>query len=199
MYLGGLLALAYQARIARRRGGFPPRGQMVALGAFGLAFALDGVNSFLSAVPGMPILYQPHNALRVVTGTGVGLLIGMALLPAFQQTVWQAWETRPILAGWPSFGGLLALAGLLILALLSGNPLLLYPLALLSVLGVLVVLTVAYTLLIIMLLRKENSFVRLQSLVGYFMGGFALAWVQVILFDLARYLLTGTWEGFHLR
>jgi hypothetical protein len=30
------------------------------------------------------------------------------------------------------------------------------------------------------------------------MGGFALSLLQIGLFDLLRYLLTGTWDGFHL-
>jgi hypothetical protein len=29
-------------------------------------------------------------------------------------------------------------------------------------------------------------------------GGFGVALVQIILFDLARFALTGTWDGFHL-
>jgi hypothetical protein len=81
---------------------------------------------------------------------------------------------------------------------LSENPLVLYPLALVSAAGVIVVLTMVYTMVWLLIFRAENRFLSLQGLWLPLMGGFALSLLQIGLFDLLRYLLTGTWDGFHI-
>src|SRR3990172_2315903 len=48
MYLGAMLGLAYQAALGSRRGGTPPKRVLAAAAALGLAFVVDGVNSFTS-------------------------------------------------------------------------------------------------------------------------------------------------------
>jgi hypothetical protein len=81
---------------------------------------------------------------------------------------------------------------------LTENPLVLYPLALLSAAGVLVELTLVYTMITTMLLRKENLYLHLAQLLLPLSLGFGLGLVQVAALDLLRYLFTGTWDGFHL-
>jgi len=113
MYLGAMLGLAYLAALDRRRGGLPPRPIQTIFGLFALAFAVDGLNSFMSLVPGLPGLYQPQNWLRLVTGTGMGLVIAAFLFPAFNQTVWRDWDPRPALGTFKMLAGLVLLAGIL--------------------------------------------------------------------------------------
>jgi len=79
MYLGAMLGLAFQALTSRRRAGMPPRGVLVFLGVLVLAFGVDGVNSYLHLFPGAPSLYEPGNLLRLLTGTGMGLVIALVL------------------------------------------------------------------------------------------------------------------------
>jgi uncharacterized membrane protein len=198
MYLGAMLALVYQAFLSPRRGGLPRRGVLWMLIFFVLAFVLDGLNSFLSFFPGAPLLYTPANWLRLLTGTGMGIAIALALYPAFNQTVWAEWDSRPALAGLRQIGGLLLLAALVYLMLLSDNPLLLYPLALISAAGVLVLLTMAYSMVWMMFLRAENTYNRLSQMIFPLVGGFGFALLQIALFDLLRFAFTGTWDGFHL-
>jgi len=50
----------------------------------------------------------------------------------------------------------------------------------------------------VMIFRAENRFLSIQQLILPLVGGFGLALVQIILLDVARYALTGTWDGFHL-
>jgi uncharacterized membrane protein len=197
MYLGAMLGLAYQAIRWPRRSGMPGRWVQAVLVIFVLAFALDGINSFLSLFSASIPVYEPQNWLRLVTGSGMGLAIALVLYPAFNQTVWQVQDRRSAMDSLGSFAGLLALTGLVILALLSGIPALLYPLALVSAAGVLVLLSLVYTMIWLMVLRRDNTIQRPRQLIWPLVAGFGIALLQIVLLDLARYALTGSWEGFH--
>jgi hypothetical protein len=61
---------------------------------------------------------------------------------------------------------LLLLSGMLVLLILSENPLALYPLAILSSLTVLLVLTLVYTVVWTMVLKQENRFRTLRGKCG---------------------------------
>ena len=198
MYLGAVAGLAYQQVLSRRRGGTPGRAVIVALALLVLFFVVDGFNSFISFFPGAPVLYQPQNTLRLLAGSGMGIAIAVALFPAFNQTVWMDWDPKPAMPGLRSLGGLVLLMLLVDLLVLSENPLLLYPLALISAAGVLLLLTLAYSMVWLMIFRAENKFLSARQMLLPLAGGFGLALAQIILLDLARYALTGTWDGFHL-
>ncbi len=81
---------------------------------------------------------------------------------------------------------------------LTENPLLLYPLALISAAGVLILLTLVYSMVWMLLLKKENLYNTLSQMVMFLVAGFGTAILQIALMDIARFLLTGTWDGFHL-
>jgi uncharacterized membrane protein len=198
MYLGALLGLFYLSFSDRRRGGLPAWPVMLLLGFFGLAFAVDGINSFMSLIPGMPVLYPTQNWSRLVTGTGMGLAIAVVLFPAFNQTVWRDWQPGHVLnSGW-RVAGLVVLAVLLDLLVLSESPWVLYPLALVSAGGVLVILTMVYSMLWLIVLRFENRYQNVVQLGVALAAGFGTALAQIAVFDIIRYALTGTWDGFHL-
>jgi uncharacterized membrane protein len=198
MYLGAMVGLVYQAFLGRRRTGTPPVGVLVALAVLVIVFAVDGLNSYLHLFPAAPSLYEPQNWSRLLTGTGMGLVIAIALYPAFNQSVWREWDHRPAIGGFVPLVGLLALALFVDVLVLTENPLLLYPLSLVSAAGVLILLTMVYSMVWLMVFRTENT-----NLFGYrylypLVGGFGLALLQILLLDFARYLLTGTWDGFHI-
>jgi|YNPMSStandDraft_1061717.scaffolds.fasta_scaffold36005_2 uncharacterized membrane protein len=195
MYLGALVGLIYQIRLGRF-GGIPARKILFVLGTFLLAFAIDGINSYLHFFPGTPTFYEPHNWLRLLTGTGVGLGISAVLLPIFNQTVWKDWDDHPLLYSWRQLFTIILLAIVMDIAILSENAFLLYPLALLSSATVLLILTMLYTVIWILLLRKDNHYQTLNDLSGLLIAGFTTALLQIALMDLGRYILTGTWKGF---
>ena len=197
MYLGALAGLVYQHQYGRRRMGTPPRSVIGVLAGLMLAFMVDGLNSYLTLFPGFPHLYEPQNWLRLLTGSGMGIAVSVALFPAFNLTIWEHIDSRPAVTSLRSLGGLLAWVTLIDLLVLSKNPLLLYPLALISAGGVLVLLTMVYSLIWVMLLRTENRYIRLQQLFFPLTAGFGVALLQIALLDLGRYLITGTWDGFH--
>jgi uncharacterized membrane protein len=197
MYLGAMLSLTYQAFTRRRAAGFPSREIWAAYAFFILAFALDGGNSYLHLFPGFRGLYEPQNWLRLLTGSGMGLVIGGVLYPAFNQTVWKDWKAEPSVSGLPSLAILIFLTLLLDWALLSNNALVLYPLALVSATGVFVILTLVYTMVWVMLLRLENQALSAKNLWTPLIAGFGLALLQIAALDWLRFLFTGTWDGFH--
>jgi uncharacterized membrane protein len=198
MYLGAVLGLVYQFALRRRRTGTPPWSVLLLLGAMVLAFGVDGLNSYLHFFPGAPSLYEPQNWLRLLTGTGMGIVISAALYPAFNQTVWKDWDRRPALDGLGFLIGLVVLAAFLDLVVLTENPLVLYPLALISAAGVLLILSMVYTMVWLMVLRIENRYQSVFQLFFPLTGGFGMALLQIAILDFVRYLLTGTWDGFHL-
>jgi hypothetical protein len=128
----------------------------------------------------------------------MGLAIAGLLFPAFNQTVWSDPDNRPSLPGWRALAGALLIVLLLDLVVLTENPLVLYPLTLVSAAGVLALLTMVYAIGWLMVLRYDNRFTRVRELLLPLVGGFGVALLQVIVLDALRFLLTGTWEGFQL-
>jgi hypothetical protein len=80
--------------------------------------------------------------------------------------------------------------------MLSGNPALGYTLAVLSVLGVILALSLIYTALWVMLLKRDNTYHSWRSLWLMLILGLDTAFAQILIFDLVRFGITGTWSGF---
>ncbi len=198
MYLGAVLGLIFQWGIGKRCSGTPPRRVLAAFILMTLAFAVDGINSYLTLFPRLPHLYTPQNTFRLITGTGMGLVIAAMLYPSFQQTIWQAVREEAAIKNLRQLFSLIALAVLVDGFVLTQNPLLLYPLALISAGGVLILLTMIYTMLWVIVLQRENLFTNWRELSMFLLAGFGFALLQIILIDIGRYILTGTWDGFHI-
>lgn len=196
-FLGGLLGLVYVMRLGRR-GELPDLKTSLLLGVFGVAFGLDGANSLARALPGAPAVYESQNWLRLLTGTGVGLAIGSLLSPVVNQVLWIDVDNRNSLGSWREIAGLLGLSALLNLAVISQNPLLLYPLAVLSGIAVLAILTLTYAVIWVLLSRQENRYHKWKDAWVPLLAGFLTALLQITLMDAARLFLTGTWSGFNL-
>ena len=198
MYVGAVMAMVYLTILGRRRTGWPGKGILGILGLFLVAFGVDGINSVYQLMFNSALLYEPNNTLRLITGTGMGLVIAAVLLPAFNQTVWRRFSERAVIEDWGQFAGLLALCLLFDLLILTETPFFLYPLTIISALGVMIMLTMIYSMALLILFRKENRISHYHDLILPLSGGFIMAMTQIILLDLGRFLLTGTWDGFHL-
>jgi len=198
MYLGALLGLAFQWITVPRGGSFPPRRVIAILVGIVAIFGIDGVNSFAHLIPGLPGLYEPNNTLRILTGTAFGIVMSAAVYPAFNQTVWTRWEERPGLPGIRQLLLVLFLGLGIALLVMTENPIILYPLALISAAGVLVLLSMIYSMLWLIILRYENRYDHVWQLITPLVGGFTMGLLQIALLDLGRFMLTGTWEGFHV-
>ena len=199
MYLGALGTMIALAAVGRLQAGrFPPRRVLLLLGGLSLPFVVDGTNSFLHLFEVGLHLYEPVNWLRMATGLLLGIGLGTVVLVGFNQNAWrQPTATAPI----ESLGQVLLAIGLMALlwvAVLTENPILLYPLALASGAGVLLLLTTVHTTLVLLIGRRENQAESWSDLVGPISLGLALATLQVAGIDLLRYIATGSWSGFSL-
>jgi uncharacterized membrane protein len=201
-YLGAVLGLAYQVVMGRRRSGAPPKRVIGILFLFFFAYAVDGLNSYLhlppllKLLPGLPRLYEPSNVLRLFTGTGMGLVIAAALYPAFVGSVYKDTNPQPAL---PGIKSLLILAGLGVLVdllILTDLPIILFPAALISTGGVILLLIMVYTIVWLMIFRQESRYTKLSQIILPLTAGFVVALAQIAIFDLVRFILTGTWSGF---
>jgi uncharacterized membrane protein len=206
MYLGALLGIVYYSiTVPRNSGGASSKWLYAALGFFVLIFGIDGINSYLTLMKetspifaSIPTLYYPNNTLRLLTGTGMGLVIATAIVPAFNQTVWQDWNDRPVLNGWRAFGILVLLAGILDVLVLTEWSIILFPAALLSAGTVILLLSMVYGLFAIMVAKKDNQYLTLKAAWLPLMAGFTVAILQIVTIDILRYALTGTWGAFPL-
>jgi uncharacterized membrane protein len=197
------IALIFQLIVSRRRTQLPRRGIIAVMVIFFLAFAIDGSNSYLyllkQSSPGIldaiPNLYIPNNTLRLFTGSGMGIALAAVLYPVVQQTIWKQSLDEPAL-GWKHFGILTAIILVVDLLVLTESPIILYPVAILSVLGVLALLTMVFSILWMIIMRLENSFETAGQLWVSASAGLTLALLLILSIDLLRYQLTGTWSGF---
>ena len=82
--------------------------------------------------------------------------------------------------------------------ILTDSPLVLYPIAILSVLGVLSLLIMVFSMAWLLIMRQENTFDALTQMWLPFLAGTTLAFLMITAIDLLRFKLTGTWGGFPL-
>jgi len=185
MYLGALLSLAFLFRQGKL-GGIPPRKVLTPLGLLFLLFALDGLNSLAASLGLGWNFYETTNLTRLVTGTGAGLVIGAVLAPLFNQTAWAGWVKKSALPNGKKLAVLLAAAAVIILVVYAGPQALRYPAAILSVLGVLAVLCLAYTTLALIILKRENIANSLRDLLLPLLVGMLMAFLQISFFAFLR-------------
>mgnify|MGYP002681541876 CR=1 FL=1 len=185
MYLGALLSLVFHFRQGKL-GSLPPRKVLIPLGLLFLAFALDGLNSSAASLGLGWKLYETTNLARLITGTGAGIVIGAVLAPIFYQTAWADWIKKSSLPDSKALLVLLAAAAMIILVVYAGPQVLRYPAAVLSILGVLVVLCLAYTTLALIILKRENIANSWRDLLLPLLVGMLTALLQVSFFAFLR-------------
>src|SRR5215211_2566399 len=204
-FFSAAISLLFFAIVSPKKSGMPNWKLGVPLLIFFLAFGIDGSNSYLyllkTTAPGtldnIPNLYIPNNVLRLFTGSGMGIALASILYPAFNQSVWKAASSeRPL-----DFKKLAILVGIVVLvdfAILTESPIVLYPIAILSVLGVLALLIIVFSMVWLLMMRQENEFTALKQMWLPFLAGTTLAFLMISAIDLLRFRLTGTWGGFPL-
>jgi uncharacterized membrane protein len=185
LYLGSFIGLAYFFTRGKRKA-IPKKGFLILLIFFFLAWAGDGVNSFVTDYFNRTIIYETTNMTRLVTGFGMGLVMSTALITLFNLTVWKdAVNFSLLFSPWQIAGYALtsALAGWI---LLFSNTFFFQVFAYISIVTVMIIITMLYTIFWVILLRKENSFSKWKSLGLFLVAGFASAMLQVTLLNLLR-------------
>lgn len=181
-----LVVITLLSRPGNRAAGFPPRSIIAALAVLVLAWAFDGFNSYLLLLRNEVFLYAPRNELRLLTGAGMGLAIGVFASALFNQVAWRdAYET-PVIETWRA---LLSpcLAGIAVVVMVLWRPPFAYgPLASLSGLGVAALLTLVNTMLVLLLTRRYSTFAHWRALAPFALAGCALAIAEIALIAILR-------------
>jgi uncharacterized membrane protein len=199
IYLGVLVGFVVVGAAGRSRAGqMPPTAIMATLVAFIFIMAVDGLNSYSHFFENTPRLYTPRNWLRLVTGTFHGLALSSLVYPVLNMTLWQNVERRPTIANFKELGGLTLICAVIIGLVLLEVPLILYPLAILSALGVVMMLAAVNTMIAVILMRRENAYTRWRELALPVLIGLTFTLIELGAIDALRYAFTGTWAGFDL-
>ena len=196
-FFGALIGIFGQAVVLRRRRAaeFPPPFVVVILAGFILLWAADGLNSYVTLFPNGPYLYEPQNWLRLTTGALNGLTMSTLVYPVFNFTLWRRPASERAIRNLRDLGVLLLLEAGMVGLVLARWSFLLYPLALLSALGVLTLLTSVNSMLVLIIVRRENVVDTWREGVVPLLAGFTVSLIQIGAIDVVRYVLTGTLEG----
>jgi uncharacterized membrane protein len=192
-FLGAMLGMAallvYRRHRAARLPSVPVLGLMI---LFIALWGFDGLNSYMTFFPGAPHLYEPRNWLRMTTGILNGLALITLVWPIFVFTLWRAPKQQAVLDNAWQLLAIVPVGGLLVFLVNLGIGALLYPLAILSSAGVLLMLTIINSMIAAVILGREG-FARnwLQALVPLTVG-VGLALVQMAAMILLRAYLTTT-------
>jgi len=203
-YAAGI-TLLFLALVSPRKSGMPGWKLGAPLLIFFLAFGIDGSNSFLYLMkqtsPGtlssIPNLYIPNNTLRLFTGSGMGIALASILFPAFNQSTWTEIDPESAL-DWKKLATLIGIILVVDLLILTESPIVLYLIAIISILGVLGLLIIVFSMVWILIMQQENAFTSITQMWMPFLAGTTLALLMITIIDLFRFRLTGTWGGFPL-
>jgi uncharacterized membrane protein len=199
IYLGVMTSFLITIASGRTRASsLPPRRVLVILGLFVVALGIDGVNSYVHLFPGGTGIYEPHNWLRLVTGTYCGIAMFNVILPVFNGTVWRQSAAARAVNSLRELAGVSLVAAFAILLVLSEQPLFLWSAGLLSTFGVVMMLVMIGTVLFVSVFRLDRSANGWRDLAIPLLAGLTIAFIQLGGIDFVRFALTGTWAGFTL-
>jgi len=203
-YAAGI-TLLFLSLASPKKSGMPGWKLGAPLILFFLAFGIDGSNSYLyllkqtshGAFDNIPNIYIPNNTLRLLTGSGMGIALASILYPAFNGSAWKKHDPASAL-DWKKLGILIGIILIVDLLILTESPIILYPIAFISVLGVFSLLVIVFSMVWVLMMRLENAFDSLMQMWMPFLAGATLALLMITVIDLLRFKLTGTWGGFPL-
>ncbi len=191
-FLGLFISLLYLYS-RKKNSGFPSKLKIAVLIAFFLLFAVDGINSALGFIPGLGSLYSSSNLMRLISGLLMGIALANLVMVLWNQTLWVNPNPAPVLRTWRQLGILILLCAAAGALIVADIPILYYPVAILSISGIFLVLSMIYTLLWSIILKRENTLHLFKDGLRIFIVGIITAIAQVGAMDLLRYLLSGSW------
>ncbi len=197
-FTGAIVGLVGQAWVLKRRraSAFPPLPIILLLVGFIGLMGFDGLNSYLTFFPYVPHLYEPSNWLRVATGSLNGLAMSALIYPVINATLWRRPVEERAIRHMGDLGILLLLEAGMVALVLSRWSILLYPLAVASASGVLVLLSCINTVIFVMIINRENTLQGWREAIIPYLAGLTISLIQIGIIDLIRYTLTGTLGGF---
>ncbi len=193
VYIGFLAAILISFLRGRQRpAGLPPTGILLTLLLFLAAVGVDGVNSYLAFFPGLPHLYEPHNTLRVITGTLEGIALAGFILPSVHATLWKTPQEVRSIPNVRELGLILLGAGALDLLVLWHPPIFLYPTVVISLLGPFLAMGLINTLLVAVVSRYAGRVSSWREAGAVLAWGGVLAMLEMAGLAWLRFFLTGS-------
>ena len=188
-YLGVLAGLgSFWLRGRRRSTGFPPVSVLGALVVFWILFGLDGLNSYLTLL-GASHAYAPHHLLRVLTGCLNGVALSILIWPVFNFSLWKNSDSQAVVRNLRELGGIVAAAWIMALIAYTETSFLLYPLAIISAFGVLLMLTLVNSMLVAIIMGQEATALNWRDAALPLVLGLALSMIEIGILDFVRFNL----------
>ncbi len=186
IFLGFVCALALLVALGRLRASRPPDGWLgLACWSLVALTCLDGLNAFL-ADGDLPHVYAPNTSLRLITGLGAGLGLGLLSLPVVFSAMWARAVDEPALGDLVEVGVGLALLGLLAGVMLAAPAPLLWPLAVAMVGAVLLAFGLANAYVLALVSGRARQAACASDLSGLLLSGLGLALLELAALSAAR-------------
>ncbi|HEX6121577.1 MAG TPA: DUF2085 domain-containing protein [Ktedonobacterales bacterium] len=180
IYLGVASTTLWLAATGRLRAArLPGRAVTLVLGLAALLMAVDGFNSLFRDL-GLPHPYTPQNPLRLATGLGMGVAMAAFLLPVASAILWRVDDERPAFGTPRELLPLLPILSIAWIAVASQTPPLLYPIAILSSLGLLLAVTLLNVVFTLGLTNRVGRFSAWRGLFPYLTLMAALAVIELM-------------------
>ena len=192
-FLGAIVGLGAMLLYRRRwASGLPPVPVLGLLVTFVALWGFDGLNSYLTFFPGAPHLYEPQNWLRLTTGLLNGLALVSLVFPIFNFSIWREPSKERVFKNLWEVLAVLPVLALLVLIIQGQVEFLLYPLALLSSLGVVMMLTLLNSVIAALTLGRESYALTWRQALVPLTAGAALAILEMTALIVVRAYLTTT-------
>jgi uncharacterized membrane protein len=185
-YLGALVALVLLVVLRRRAGGLPAPQLIAVLAVFFGAMVLDGLNSTIQTFGSG--FWQTNNVIRILTGALAGVSISFMFYPMFNLSLWSRRAVRrdSVLDQPFELMGYMVGAGVLVALVMTADDFLYYPLSILSVVGMVSLLTMANTVLVLIVTRREGVAERFSEVLTQLLVGLLIALVELTLLAWGR-------------
>jgi hypothetical protein len=172
-----------------RSSGLPPLTVLLCLILFIALWALDGLNSYLTMLTQSPLLYEPSNLMRLITGLLQGTALVVIVRPIVAFTLWADSREEPVVRDYGELALLMAPAAVVGFVAQTQAAWLYYPLALASVAGELLILALVNTLILCIVLRREGMAASWRQAAPLLVLGVAAAFIEINLINLGRAML----------
>jgi hypothetical protein len=190
MYLGAAFSLLALWLIGQGRRGILPKSPVnIVLATLIIIWVVDGFNSTWTLLTSRPLLYEPSNLLRLLTGFGTGTTIAILLYPIYHDVLWRDAQQRPMLDRFWQFVVVVGIAGgcLGLLILWAGTPLWLW--VMLLSLAVTIVFSALNAVLVVIILHKEARATRWFQVIPFLLVGFLAGGGEMGILALVRRLI----------
>lgn len=186
IYLGAIIGLALLTRLRSRSIKLPARSLFPFLGLFFAAMVLDGTNSIMQTLGSG--FWETTNLTRLVTGGLSGLAVAFVFYPIFNMSAWHRNSARlqSVLARPIELLPYLVPTALLLTLVFSRADWLLYPISILSIGGMLALLTMSCTVFVLIATRREGKARSAADLVTPILIGIAITLIMLTLLSLGR-------------